>query len=576
MSPPRNDSLFAADIRHVLSHQTTMNIFDPDNGQYGKITFDLLSEIAIFDMESFLNPQYWNADEMFKSDMIIKNIDQANAANHLECIHTFLRDRESLQTIKGCTAFNLASPDVNSVSPFACGLFYLTRMVSFQDQVHKNGSRFGETTCEIHMDSKYDRYPQSLPTNDLLLLFLYLLLYILHLLTLKTSFLVLPKSDQYDLPLLDVAIVDIDNRPRTTTLLVAIALEARLPDTRRRSSRIPDNSQTLVPHPLICQTTVESFDHNAYSKTKGEDQSDFIKIWIKDVIMNLANSDHETFRALFCLTNPQVYGYLFFRKPRLLTALPAIVAWNGNVKTFGIFHAQFKGQLHMQSLSYLFDATFRAYYLAKKLTHTITCHAGYEAKLTYDQLSHDSSFLHGEIQQAVASSPTILYSINSASNDGIGLYFGFIKKYEFGGSTTITRTKLMAQANVAYTTNYFGGVKQFVDDKITAFHTLNEMDNSLFTTDQSKITGLHDSFQQPTDTWPYAQAITACTDYAKALDLLNNLITIEEHSNRHAAHLSQVQTVPPDIDDDEANILHVNFRDVPPGLQLHNELRNVL
>eukprot|EP00978_Attheya_sp_CCMP212_P005712 scaffold12812_cov48-Attheya_sp.AAC.1 len=65
MSPPRNNSFFAADIRHVLSHQTTMNIFDPDNSKYGKITFAILSEIAIFDMESFLNPQYWNADEMF-------------------------------------------------------------------------------------------------------------------------------------------------------------------------------------------------------------------------------------------------------------------------------------------------------------------------------------------------------------------------------------------------------------------------------------------------------------------------------------------------------------------------------
>eukprot|EP00978_Attheya_sp_CCMP212_P046572 scaffold399795_cov28-Attheya_sp.AAC.1 len=61
-----------------------MNIFDPANGEYGKITFDILSKIAIFDMESFLNPQYWNADEMLKSDMIIRNIDQANAANHLE------------------------------------------------------------------------------------------------------------------------------------------------------------------------------------------------------------------------------------------------------------------------------------------------------------------------------------------------------------------------------------------------------------------------------------------------------------------------------------------------------------
>eukprot|EP00978_Attheya_sp_CCMP212_P028466 scaffold98336_cov51-Attheya_sp.AAC.1 len=35
MSPPLNDSPFAADIRHVLSHQTIMNIFDPDNGEYG-------------------------------------------------------------------------------------------------------------------------------------------------------------------------------------------------------------------------------------------------------------------------------------------------------------------------------------------------------------------------------------------------------------------------------------------------------------------------------------------------------------------------------------------------------------
>eukprot|EP00978_Attheya_sp_CCMP212_P046466 scaffold394242_cov24-Attheya_sp.AAC.1 len=84
MSLPRNGSPFAADIRHVLSHQITMNICDPDNGECGKITFAFLSEIAIFDMESFLNPQYWNDDKMFKSDMIIKNIDQANAANHLE------------------------------------------------------------------------------------------------------------------------------------------------------------------------------------------------------------------------------------------------------------------------------------------------------------------------------------------------------------------------------------------------------------------------------------------------------------------------------------------------------------
>eukprot|EP00978_Attheya_sp_CCMP212_P022004 scaffold64990_cov50-Attheya_sp.AAC.3 len=63
-------------------------------------------------MDSFLDPQYWNADEMFKTDMVINNIDQANAANHLDCIHTFLRDLETLQTIIGCTAFNLAKTNV--------------------------------------------------------------------------------------------------------------------------------------------------------------------------------------------------------------------------------------------------------------------------------------------------------------------------------------------------------------------------------------------------------------------------------------------------------------------------------
>eukprot|EP00978_Attheya_sp_CCMP212_P044632 scaffold316796_cov71-Attheya_sp.AAC.2 len=118
MTPPHNDSPFSADIRHVPSHATTMNIFDPANGEYGRITFAILSELGIFNMGSFLDPQYWNADEMFKTDMVIKNIDQANAANHLNCIHTFLRDRETLQTIIGCTAFNLATTNVNPISPF--------------------------------------------------------------------------------------------------------------------------------------------------------------------------------------------------------------------------------------------------------------------------------------------------------------------------------------------------------------------------------------------------------------------------------------------------------------------------
>eukprot|EP00978_Attheya_sp_CCMP212_P036133 scaffold161874_cov28-Attheya_sp.AAC.1 len=150
MSPPCKKSPFAADIRHVLSHQTTMNIFDPDNGEYGKITFDILSEIAIFDMESFLDPQYWNADEMFKSDMIIKNIDQANAANHLECIHTFLRDRESLQTIEGCTAFNLTSPDVNSVSPFMRAFLPHKNGIFSRSSAQKRLKVWGNYMRDIH------------------------------------------------------------------------------------------------------------------------------------------------------------------------------------------------------------------------------------------------------------------------------------------------------------------------------------------------------------------------------------------------------------------------------------------
>eukprot|EP00978_Attheya_sp_CCMP212_P009571 scaffold22691_cov70-Attheya_sp.AAC.1 len=341
-------------------------------------------------------------------------------------------------------------------------------------------------------------------------------------------------------------------------------------------SRIPPNSQTIVPHTMICKTSVDSFDHEKYTKTKGDDRTDFIHNWINEVIMNLPNEDHETFRALFCLTNPQVYGYLF-RKPRILTAIPSTLFWNGNAKTFGIFHESFKGQLRMRSLSYVFDHTFRDYYLAKKLTHAITCQAGYDAKLTFDQLSHDNNFLYGAVQQAIASSPTVLHSLAAPPNDGIALYFSLVQKHQFGGSTTLTHTTLMAQANVAYTSNYIGGVKQFVDDKVTAFHTLNEMDKSLFSTDQSKITGLHDSFQQSTDTWPYAAAISTCTNYAIALDTLSNLITIEEHSNRHAAHPTQTRNVRTDEDyDNDTNINHVLFQDVPPGLQVHQDLRNVL
>jgi hypothetical protein len=78
-------------------------------------------------------------------------------------------------------------------------------------------------------------------------------------------------------------------------------------------------------------------------------------------------------------------------------------------------------------------------------------------------------------------------------------------------------------------------------------------------------------------TWPYAQSIKACTNYAVVLDTLNNLITIEEHSNRHAAHPSQAHNIRIDEDYDiDTNINHVNFQDVPPTLQIQSDLRNLL
>eukprot|EP00978_Attheya_sp_CCMP212_P019624 scaffold55248_cov65-Attheya_sp.AAC.3 len=106
------------------------------------------------------------------------------------------------------------------------------------------------------------------------------------------------------------------------------------------------------------------------------------------------------------------------------------------------------------------------------------------------------------------------------------------------------------------------------------------MDNNIFATDHSKISGVRDAFQLSIDTWPYAQAIDRCTNYADALEKVDNLITIKAHSNRHAARLSQTQHQEPfnnDYDDD-INANHVNFRDVPPpGLVLHQDLRsNVL
>ena len=87
---PESSSPFCKHLRHVLSHQSTMNIVDPINGEYGTIIFNLLAELSIFNLEDFLNPNYWDIEIMFRSNIVIKTMEQANAANHLDSIYAFL------------------------------------------------------------------------------------------------------------------------------------------------------------------------------------------------------------------------------------------------------------------------------------------------------------------------------------------------------------------------------------------------------------------------------------------------------------------------------------------------------
>eukprot|EP00978_Attheya_sp_CCMP212_P019688 scaffold55400_cov35-Attheya_sp.AAC.1 len=247
MSPPRNDSPFAADIRHhVLSHQTTMNIFDPDNGEYGNITFDILSEISIFDMESFLNPQYWNADEMFKSDMIIKNIDQANAANHLECIHSFeivnhfkpskdvprstshhptltpLSAQKRLKVwgnyMRDTHGFEVRSvstvpADKRSPSSFPLSPFVYTAPTNLENVLPTSEERSVRSSTSRRSDRRHRRQAKD---NDSIG-------------SQSTRDSTIPRSIQHSTANQDVNYHD------------EVALEAGLPDTRQRSSRIPNN-----------------------------------------------------------------------------------------------------------------------------------------------------------------------------------------------------------------------------------------------------------------------------------------------------------------------------------------------
>eukprot|EP00978_Attheya_sp_CCMP212_P036343 scaffold163967_cov54-Attheya_sp.AAC.1 len=52
MTPPHNNSIFV-----------------PDNGDYGRITLAILSELGISKMDSFLDPHYWNPDSMVMTDL---------------------------------------------------------------------------------------------------------------------------------------------------------------------------------------------------------------------------------------------------------------------------------------------------------------------------------------------------------------------------------------------------------------------------------------------------------------------------------------------------------------------------
>ena len=604
---PESSSPFCKHLRHVLSHQTTMNIFDPINGEYGTIMFNLLEDLSIFNLEDFLNPEYWDIEIMFRSDIVIKTMEQANAANHLDSIHVFLTNLHRLHTIEGCTAFNLESPIVNGMSPFLRtfqpikhGIFSRTgsqeRLRVWGQYMQEN---HGLELQSISTIPTAQQQPAAVPLSPFALC-----------IPTRAS---VPPSDHSVLSSGSKSIrssgsksirssgsksirSSVSRRDRRTprdsgsirsTNTIPRSIQHDRTDvydhdpstnhTRLQSiNRIPLTAQSTVPHPLICQTKVESFDHAAYMKTKGEDRSDFVRSFINTVITDLANHDRETFRALFCLTNPSVYGYLF-RKPRTITSLPIQVTWNGQTKTFAYFLTQFKGALRQRMLAYLFDVDFKKFYLAKQMTLAITCDAGFAAKLTHEQLEYDSNFLYGSLQQAVASNPTVLLSLDDGTNDGIALYYRFIQKHLFGGSTSLKRTELMAQANVAYTSNYVGGTKQFLHDKVVAFHTLNLMDNSLFHSDILKISALHDAFQLSPDTWSYASAIKHCTEYADAIDQLNNLITIEDHSNLQAARRTQINYVHDDIDLlDDLNNLHVNVQDLPAGLVIHNDLRNIL
>jgi hypothetical protein len=53
--------------------------------------------------------------------------------------------------------------------------------------------------------------------------------------------------------------------------------------------------QYLLRPSFLYLKKVESFDNEAYMKTKGEDRSDYVRAFINTIIMDLVTTEHETF-----------------------------------------------------------------------------------------------------------------------------------------------------------------------------------------------------------------------------------------------------------------------------------------
>jgi hypothetical protein len=593
-------SRFDPVIKFLFTHVSMLNLFAPGNQAYGNIAFYLLSTLAIFHIDDFLDPQFWDIETMFISDTLIKTVEQANILNYLDCFQRFLVNHEVFRTIEDCQEYTEErendrygnSPFMQVFLPHKNGIYtaasalrrtkiwgaYMLETYDYEltpkDDASNDKSLSGIPSSPFTLvkrtpparsprrrpqRSKDDRSLDTQSTGS----------------TMTNSL----RSRQPS-----VRSHKSKRSSRTDPMInsVVIATPAQ-PPSRERSmfeATLPSPvTQKTVPTSYICQDLVDTFNHDQYLKCHRDDRSDFVRHWINTIILHIAVREREKFRALFCLTHPAVYGYLF-RKLRTTTALPVTLIWNGKATTFFSFHQQFTGALRQRGFSYLLDPTFKSLYLSGSLIEAITCEAGYLAKLTLDQLAQDRTFIFGAIQQAVSSNSSILVTLDDPNGDGITLYYRFVEKHLYGGSHTLEKTRLQTQANTPFSIAYPGGVRQFLEDKVTAYHTLNQMDHSLYSSDKIKIQGIHDAFMLHHTTWPYAHAIATATVYSEALTTLNSLITIEAHSV-DSTRLNNVQTTTSqqsttDDNDLVLNALHVAFRDLPQELTISSELRAIL